>query len=269
MAEVLRVRDVSLRRDERLILDRVDWTVHEDERWVVLGRNGCGKTTLIRIAALYLHPSSGSVTVLGETLGRTDVRRLRTRIALSSAALANSLRPSLEAVDVVMTAKYAALEPWWHEYDDEDRLRATMLLARYGCEQLAEHPFGSLSSGERQRVLLARVLMSDPGLVLLDEPTAGLDLGGREELVIALDSMAAEPGPPPVVLVTHHVEEIPPHFTHCLLLADGRVLGSGEIGDVLTDATVSECFGLGVELDRRDGRWTARAVADPGSRPIR
>jgi len=268
MSPVLGVDDVSVRRDDRLILASVDWTVAAGEHWVVLGRNGSGKTTLIRIASLYLHPSSGTVTVLGETLGHTDVRRLRARIALSSSALANRLRPELAAVDVVMTAKYAALEPWWHDYDDDDRRRARDLLARYGCDHLADHPFSSLSSGERQRVLLARTLMNDPGLVLLDEPTAGLDLGGREELVLALDAMAADPRTPPVVLVTHHVEEIPPHFTHCLLLGDGRVLGRGEIGGVLTDAAVSECFGLAVELDRRDGRWTARAATGPGSRPL-
>jgi len=261
--EVLTLQAVSVRRDDRFILDDVDWTVGDDERWVLLGRNGSGKTTLIRIASLYLHPSSGTVTVLGETLGRTDVRRLRARLALSSAALANRLRPELEAVDVVMTAKYAALEPWWHDYDEEDRRRAHTLLARYGCDGLADHPFGSLSSGERQRVLLARVMMNEPDLVLLDEPTAGLDLGGREELVVTLDAMAADPSSPATVLVTHHVEEIPPHFTHCLLLGEGRVLGSGVIDEVLTDAAVSECFGLAVELDQRDGRWTARAAVRP------
>ena len=260
MTPVLDLREVSVRRDDRLILDHVDWTVHRDERWVLLGRNGSGKTTLIRIAALYLHPSEGTVTVLGETLGRTDVRRLRTRIALSSAALANTLRPSLAAADVVMTAKYAALEPWWHEYDEQDRRRARTLLTRYGCGELADHEFGSLSSGERQRVLLARVLMNQPGLVLLDEPTAGLDLGGREELVIALDDLAADPHAPPIALVTHHVEEIPGQFTHALLLADGKVLGAGPIDDVLTDEAVSECFGLAVHLRFESGRWSAVAT---------
>jgi iron complex transport system ATP-binding protein len=257
--EVLALEGVSLRRDDRLILDAIDWSVHEDEHWVVLGRNGSGKTTLIRIASLYLHPSTGTVRVLGETLGRTDVRTLRASVALSSAALANRLRPEIAAVDVVMTAKYAALEPWWHTYDDRDRQRAVSLLTEHGCGLLADHPFGSLSSGERQRVLLARTLMAEPGLILLDEPTAGLDLGGREELVLSLDALASDHRSPPSVLVTHHVEEIPVHFTHVLLLADGRILVAGPVDDVLTDAAVSTCFGLPVQLERRDGRWSARA----------
>jgi len=258
--EVLALEGVSLRRDEQLILDGIDWSVHEGEHWVVLGRNGSGKTTLIRIASLYLHPSSGTVRVLGETLGRTDVRTLRARVALSSAALANRLRPELTALEVVMTAKHAALEPWWHTYDESDRRRAERLLDDRGCGALADHSFGSLSSGERQRVLLARTLMAEPGLVLLDEPTAGLDLGGREELVLSLDALAADHRSPPSVLVTHHVEEIPARFTHAMLLSGGRILDAGPVEEVLTDESVSQCFGLAVQLEQRDGRWSARAV---------
>jgi iron complex transport system ATP-binding protein len=259
MAEVLELEGVSLRRDDRLILDDVDWTVGNDERWVVLGRNGSGKTTLIRLASLYLHPSSGTVRVLGETLGRTDVRTLRTRIGLASPALADALRPSLPAADVVMTARYAALEPWWHDYSDADQRRSRSLLARLGCEHLADQPFGLLSSGERQRVLLARMLMPSPDLLLLDEPTAGLDLGGREELVADLDVLAGDARTPAIVLVTHHVEEIPERFTHALLLASGRTLARGPIGEVLTEDALSECFGLPLELEFHRGRWSARA----------
>ncbi len=259
--ESLALVDVSLRRDERRILDHVSWTVHDDQRWVVMGRNGSGKTTLIRVASLYLHPSEGEVRVLGHTLGRTDVRRLRTRIGLSSAALADQLRPNLTPVEIVMTAKFAALEPWWHTYDDDDRGRARSLLDQMGCGARADQPFGLLSSGERQRVLLARILMNDPGLLLFDEPAAGLDLGGREELLGALQDLAGLDGTGAMVLVTHHVEEIPQDFTHALLLASGRVTAAGPLAEVLTDSNLTEVFGLDLELVHRHGRWSARARA--------
>jgi iron complex transport system ATP-binding protein len=255
----LDLRGVTKVVDERPILRDVDWQVHTGERWVVLGRNGCGKTTLLRIASLYLHPTSGTVTVLGETLGRCDVRRLRERIGFSSASFADMLRPTLDAADIVMTAKNAALEPWWHRYDDADRARAVELLGRVGIAHLASRQFGTLSSGERQRVLLARTLMNDPGIVLLDEPTAALDLAGREELVATLDALAQDPATPPVVMVTHHVEEIPASFTHALLLREGEVLARGPVGEVLTAESLGACFGLPLRLERRDGRWLAWA----------
>jgi iron complex transport system ATP-binding protein len=259
-AESLAFDQVSVRRDERHILERIDWTVHPDERWVVMGRNGSGKTTLIRLASLYLHPSSGTLRVLGQTLGRTDVRRLRTRIGLSSAALVGQLRPQLTPVEIVMTAVHAALEPWWHTYTEAERSRARTLLADLDCGPLADQPFGHLSSGERQRVLLARTLMTSPDLLLLDEPAAGLDLGGREELLISLDELAADPLTPAMVLVTHHVEEIPAQFTHALLVASGQVVDAGPIAEVLSDTAVSDCFGLALALEFRAGRWSARAA---------
>jgi iron complex transport system ATP-binding protein len=255
----LDLRGVRVVRDGRAILDSIDWTVRAGERWVVLGRNGSGKTTLIRIASLYLHPSSGEVTVLGEQLGRTDVRTLRTRIGLASPALAAQLRPGLTVIDAVMTARHAALEPWWHSYDDTDRQRAQVQLLRLGIGTMADREIGSLSSGEQQRVLLARSLMTEPGLVLLDEPTAGLDLGGREELVASLAAVAADKAAPPMVLVTHHVDEIPPGFTHALLLRAGRVLGAGPLHDTLTSDTLSDCFGLELQLEQRGGRFSAWA----------
>ena len=188
----------------------------------MLGPNGAGKTTLLRIAALYQHPTSGTVDVLGQRLGRIDVRTLRERIAFSSPALAARLEPSMTAAEVVMTARYAALAPWWHQYTDADRARAITLLDRFRCAALADHKLPTLSAGERQRVLLARTLMTDPGLVLFDEPTAGLDVGGREELIADLTEWAEDRQRPPLVLVTHHLEEIPPGFTHALVLKDGR-----------------------------------------------
>ena len=249
--------DVSLVRDGRAVLDRVSWTVGAGERWVVLGRNGSGKSSLLRIASLYLHPSSGSVEVLGERLGRTDVRTLRRRIGVASAGMADQLRGDLAALDVVMTAKNAALEPWWHSYDDADRARARTCLERMEIGGLARRSFATLSSGERQRVLLARTLMNEPGLLVFDEPTAGLDLAGREELVRSLAVLAADPDGPAIVLVTHHVEEIPDGFEHVLLLRDGRVSTMGAIGEVLDAPNLSACFGLELGIERRHGRWWA------------
>ena len=245
--------------DGNVVLADVDWQVDRGQHWIVLGLNGSGKTTLIRIASLYLHPSAGTVVVDGETLGRTDVRRLRRRIGLASSSLADQLRPDLTAADVVMTARFAALEPWWHTYDEADRSAALEALARTGCDQLARRTFGSLSSGERQRVQLARALMGDPALILLDEPTAALDLAGREDLVQSLDELAAEPSTPPMVLVTHHVEEIPARFTHVLMLKQGAIHAAGPIDRTLTAERLSSCFGIDVELTNHDGRWSARA----------
>ena len=253
----LRLTGVGVTRDGRDLLDAVDWSVGSDERWAVLGANGSGKSTLIQIAALQLHPSRGDVDVLGQRLGRTDVRTLRRRIGYAAAALADSLRPTITARDVVMTARYAALEPWWHEYDDADRAEAVDQLRRLGVDQFAEREFGTLSSGERQRVLVARTLMGEVGLVLLDEPAAGLDVGGREWLVMGLDQLGADPATPATVLVTHHLEEIPPSFTHVLLLRGGRVLAGGPIEETLTTESLSATFDLKLEVSRRGGRWTA------------
>jgi iron complex transport system ATP-binding protein len=253
----LSLRDVTLVREGRAILDTVTWTVGASERWVVLGRNGCGKSTLMKIASLYLHPSSGEVDVLGETLGRTDVRSLRKRIGVASSGMADQLRSDLIAADVVMTAKNAALETWWHTYDDADRQRARDCLERMEIGRLADRSFATLSSGEKQRVLLARTLMPEPGLLLLDEPTAGLDLAGREDLVRTLGVLAVGVDTPATVLVTHHVEEIPEGFTHVLMLREGRVLSAGTLDDVLTEVNLSECFEMPLGLERRHGRWWA------------
>ena len=254
---VLALRRVSLVRDDRTILDSIDWRVAPGERWIVLGPNGSGKTSLCRLAGLYLHPTKGDVDVLGKRLGRTDVRELRTKLGMTSQALADMLRPGLQAVDLVLTGRNAALAPYWHRYDDADRERAARLLARFGCAALASARYATLSAGERQRVLLARALMGDPPLLLLDEPAAGLDLAGREQLVAMLADVAADPATEAVVLVTHHVDEIPPGFTHVLMLADGRIAAQGPITDTLTADSLSRCFGLRLALARRGGRWMA------------
>jgi iron complex transport system ATP-binding protein len=257
-APALRLARVSVRFGDRPVLREIDWAVRPGERWVVLGRNGSGKSTMLRVASLTLHPSTGTVDVLGERLGRTDVRVLRRRIGVASSALADRLRPGISALDVVMTAHHAALEAWWHTYDDTDRDRAAKLLDQLGVGDRADQPFGTLSSGERQRTLLARTLMTEPGLLLLDEPTAGLDLGGREELVGALADLARDPASPPVVLVTHHVEEIPPGFTHALLLREGRIHAAGPLATTLTETALSSCFDLRLVLERHGHRWSAR-----------
>jgi iron complex transport system ATP-binding protein len=250
--------DVYLRIGATAILRGVTLRVDASDRWVVLGANGAGKTSVLRIAALYQHPSRGTVEVLGQQLGRCDVRVLRERIAFSSPAIASALEPRMTAVEAVMTAKHAALAPWWHRYDDADRERALGLLARFGCDGLADHPFPTLSAGERQRVLLARALMRRPELILLDEPTAGLDIGGREQLLADLAALASAPASAPVVLVTHHLEEIPPGFTHALVLGHGETIASGPIAATLTDAVLTDCFGVALRVEHADGRYTAR-----------
>ncbi|MBX3286487.1 MAG: ABC transporter ATP-binding protein [Actinobacteria bacterium] len=262
-APVLELVGVGHRRDERSILHDVSWRVGPDERWVVLGPNGSGKTTLVRIASLWLHPSTGTVRVLGEELGRTDVRPLRARVGLVSAALADRLRVDLSVADVVVTSRRGALEPWWHAYDDHDRARAADALERVGAAHLAHRLFGTLSSGERQRVQLARTLAADPELLLLDEPSAGLDLGGREDLVARLGGLAADPDTAPIVLVTHHVEEVPPGFTHALVLRAGEVVAQGPIDEALTAPVLGAAFGLPVHLEADHGRW--RAWAEPSA----
>ena len=251
------LRGVGLTREARSLLDDVDLTVQTGERWVVLGPNGSGKTSLLAIAALRLHPSRGEVAVLGQRLGRTDVRRLRRRIGFASQALADALRPDLSATDVVMTAKHGALEPWWHTWDDADRAEARECLGRMGLGGFAARTFGTLSSGERQRVLVARTLMAAPGLVLLDEPSAGLDLGARERLVADLGALAGDAATAPVVLVTHHLEEVPAGFTHALVLRDGRVLASGPLHETLTGPVLGEAFGLPLTVRHHGGRWSA------------
>lgn len=252
---------VGVRIDGRKVLRDVDWVIERAERWVVLGPNGSGKTTLVRVASLLLHPSAGEVTVLGARLGRTDLRALRGRIGIVSAAVERSLRAGITAVDVVACGLHGALEPWWHTYTEADHRRAVELLDLTGVARFAQHTFGTLSSGERQRVMLARALMSDPGLLLLDEPAAGLDIAGREGLVTLLAELAASPDTPPMVLVTHHVEEIPTGFDHALLLSDGRVHASGPIGATLDSATLSSCFGIDLDLRHDAGRWSARAAS--------
>ena len=256
----LALHGVGLTRDGRAILSDVTWDVFPGERWVVLGPNGSGKTSLVRVASFQTHPSSGDVEVLGHRLGRVNIWTLRNRIGLASSALADQLRPQLLAVDVVKTAKHGALEPWWHSYSDEDHEAAVACLDRMGVARFADREFGTLSSGERQRVLLARTLMGDPGVIILDEPTVGLDLGGREGLVRSLADLAADPTAPPMIYVTHHVEEIPPGFTSLLALKEGRIAARGRLQDELTAELLTHLFGIPLHLRHERGRYAAFAV---------
>jgi iron complex transport system ATP-binding protein len=263
MSDVLELQDVSVVREGRALVDQVSWSVKEGERWVILGPNGAGKTTLLNVASTYLFPSSGTATVLGETLGRpgTDVFELRPRIGVAGIALTEKLPKRQTVLQTVLTAAYGMTAGWQEEYEDVDEQRARAFLDRLGMSDYLDRRFGTLSEGERKRTLIARALMTDPELLLLDEPAAGLDLGGREDLVSRLTALARYHYAPAQVLVTHHVEEIPPGYTHALLLRDGAVVAAGPADDVLTEANLSDTFNLPLTLDRTAGRFTARRAA--------
>ncbi len=257
---VVRLTDVTVARGGVPLLRGVSWTVRPDERWAVLGANGAGKTTLLQVAAGVLAPARGEVELLGEPVADADLDELLPRVGWASAALADRLPADERVLDVVLTAAYAAVRRGAERYDEPDEARARALLARLGCRLLADRRVGTLSEGERKRVQIARALMSDPELLLLDEPAAGLDLGGREALVRQLARLAADPTAPAVVLVTHHVEEVPPGFTHALLLRGGETVAAGAVEEVMRGAALSACFGLPLRVTRQDGRYTARAA---------
>ena len=255
------LNDVVVRRSGRAILDSVDLTISEGDRWAVLGPNGAGKSTLVRLLAARLHPTSGTVDLFGERLGRTDIFELRPLIGLASQELAETVPVEEKVLDVVVTAGYGIVGRWREQYDEMDLDRARVLLDAFGVVDKADRMFGTLSTGERKRVLSARALMTDPELLLLDEPAAGLDLGGREELVRTLSQLAKDPATPVTVLVTHHVEEIPPGYTHALLLRHGGVVAAGPIGETITSQNLTRTFGLPLVVDRHGERFSARSVA--------
>ncbi|MCI9857960.1 ABC transporter ATP-binding protein [Microbacterium proteolyticum] len=260
MPQVLEFSDVVVRRNGRDIVSHLDWTVADDERWVILGPNGAGKTTVLQLADTLLHPTSGAVTILGERLGRTDVFELRPRIGFASSAMARRVPPEETVLDVVLTAAFSVVGRWREDYDDIDERRALRVLAEWKLDHLADRTFGTLSDGEQKRVQIARAVMTDPELLLLDEPTASLDLGAREELLSLLSGYAQAPTTPAMVMVTHHVEEIPVGFTHVLLLRDGEVVASGPLGEALTAENLTVTFGLEIALTHEGGRYAARAV---------
>lgn len=257
---VVDLRDVDVAVGGVPVLRDIDWTIRAGERWVIVGPNGSGKTTLLRLLSSWLRPWSGTATVLGETLGRTDMRALRRRVGYTSQALTDLLRPTMTPHEVVLAAPNGALETWWHRYGDDQHADASTQLRIFGIDEEMEHrALRTLSSGERQRVLLARAFTGRPGIVILDEPTAGLDVGGREDLLRRLDA-AAETTAAPLVLVTHHLEEIPPAFDRVVLLAGGRFVGQGPAGALLTSERLSDLYGVALEVTARDGRWSAVAA---------
>ena len=260
MVAVVDLADVTIVRGGATLLNEVTWRVDESDRWVIIGPNGAGKTTLLQVIAAQIHPSSGVAGLLGEVLGTVDVFDLRPRIGLTSAALAERIPRGERVHDVVVSASYAVVGRWREEYDALDHERADELLAQLRIGALADRTFGTLSEGERKRVQIARALMTDPELLLLDEPAAGLDLAGRESLVRTLSELAVDPYAPASVLVTHHVEEIPLGITHALLLKRGEVVGSGPLRETLTSAALTATFDMPVTHTETDGRWSARAV---------
>ncbi|GEP48969.1 ABC transporter ATP-binding protein [Microbacterium saccharophilum] len=261
MPQVLDFADVVVRRNARNIVDHVTWTVSDDQRWVVLGPNGAGKTTILQLAATLIHPTSGAVTILDERLGRTDVFELRPRIGFASSAMAKRIPPEETVLDVVLTAAFSVLGRWNEDYETIDERRARRVLAEWKLEHLAERTFGTLSDGEQKRVQIARSVMTDPELLLLDEPAASLDLGAREELLGLLGGYAQAPTTPAMIMVTHHVEEVPVGFTHALLLRDGAIVAAGPIAETLTGENLTATFGVEIALSEDGGRFAARAAS--------
>ncbi|HEY0258622.1 MAG TPA: ABC transporter ATP-binding protein [Lacisediminihabitans sp.] len=260
MASVLQLSDVSVVRDGNPILTSVNWTVEGDERWVILGPNGAGKTTMLQVAAALIHPSSGTARILSDTLGSVDVFDLRPRIGFASTAMARRIPGQERVLDVVLTAAYSVVGRWNESYEDIDVRRAQRVLAEWKLGHLEDRRFGDLSDGEQKRVQIARAVMTDPELLLLDEPAASLDLGAREELLQLLSGYASAPGAPAIVMVTHHVEEIPLGFDRALLLANGAITAAGPIGEVITSEKLSETFGRPLQVTEDEGRFSARAA---------
>jgi iron complex transport system ATP-binding protein len=260
MVNVIQLTDVSVVRGGSSILDSVNWSVDDDQRWVILGPNGAGKTTLLQIAAAIMHPSGGTAEILEEPLGGTDLFELRPRIGFASTALARKVPANERVLDVVMTAAYSVTGRWNEEYEDIDERRAQRVLAEWKLDHLAERTFGTLSDGEQKRVQIARAVMTDPEILLLDEPAASLDLGSREELLQLLGGYASQPKSPAIIMVTHHVEEIPKGFTHVLLLSEGKIVSSGPLEEALSADALTQAFGIDIELTESEGRYSARAA---------
>jgi iron complex transport system ATP-binding protein len=259
MATVLDFNNVTVLRDQKPILNNVDWQVQSNQRWVIVGPNGAGKTTLLRVAASQIHPSTGTAKLLGSTLGQVNVFDLRTRIGFASNAMSSHIPNSETVLDAVMTASYGITGRWNEKYDDVDERRARRVLAEWQLDELADRPFGTLSDGEKKRAQIARSVMPDPEILLLDEPVASLDMAAREHTITVLGNYASAPTAPAIVMVTHHIEEIPQGFTHALILSRGQVYAAGEIDSTLTTEKISGAFGFGLEVTRDGHRFRVKA----------
>jgi iron complex transport system ATP-binding protein len=258
MSRVIDFNNLSVLRDKKPVLSNVDWQVDSDQRWVIIGPNGAGKTTLLRVAAAQIQPSSGTARVLGQTLGEVNVFELRTRIGFASNALSSHIPNSETVLNSVMTASYAVTGRWNESYDEIDVRRAMRVLNEWQLADLADRAFGTLSDGEKKRAQIARAVMPDPELLLLDEPVASLDLAAREQTVSVIGAYAAESAAPAMVMVTHHLEEIPAGFTHAIILSQGQVYAAGEIDSTLTGEKLSEAFGVRLSVSHEDGRYRSR-----------
>ncbi|KAA8723994.1 iron complex transport system ATP-binding protein [Corynebacterium spheniscorum] len=257
---LINFRDVSFIRDGRTLVGPVNWQVELDERWVIIGPNGAGKTTLIRMASAEEFPSTGEAYIMGEKIGKTDMRDLRAMIGVSSAALGNRIPAEEKVADLVISAGYAVLGRWREEYEELDFAQADEILEQVGAKHLADRTWGTLSEGERKRVMVARALMINPELLILDEPSAGMDLGGREDLVGYLSDIAMDPDAPAIVMITHHVEEIPAGFTHAMLIDEGKIIAQGLLNTVLTSENLTKTFHQPIQVDRIGERYFARRV---------
>lgn len=255
---IIDMAGVSVVREGKSILYPLDWQVELDERWIIIGPNGAGKTTLMKLAAAQLFPTTGTISLVGEEMGHVDLREVRTAIGMSSSAMAQRIPDDEKVADIVISAGYDVMGRWREEYGEVDQARAVETLEKVGAIHLTDQVWGTLSEGERKRTLIARALMNDPELLLLDEPGAGLDLGGREDLIELLAEIAADPDAPAMVMITHHVEEIPPGFSHAMLLDEGHVIAQGLLDDVLTAENLTETFHQPITIKREGGRWFAR-----------
>lgn len=259
MQSLIEMRMVSLYRSGHPILEGINWSVQEGQRWVIIGPNGAGKTSLLSLVSTYIFPTSGSITILGNEIGKIDSAQLKPRIGITSSANLDLIAPDEKVIDFVLSSAYGIYGRWNEDYDLWDESRAKALLATLGIKELANRDFGTLSEGERKRSMIARSLMSDPELLLMDEPAAGLDLGAREDLLQRISAFALSPSAPASVIVTHHLEEIPAGSTHILVLDKGKIFAAGPINQVLTSQLLSDLYRLKISLEFKDGRFFARA----------
>ena len=260
MQSLVALTDVSVLRSGKAIIDQLTWSVNAHERWVIIGPNGAGKTTLLSLLSSYLFPSKGSVSILGSTLGTVDSAELKTRVGMTSAALLSLIPEDEKVGDIVLSSAYAVFGRWNEDYDPWDESRSSALLSTLGVKELRDRLFVTLSEGEKKRVMIARALMPDPELLLMDEPAAGLDLGGREDLLKRISSFAVDPAAPATITVTHHLEEIPTATTHVLVLKAGRSFAQGLIESTLTSEMLSDLYEIRLQLGTHLGRYFARAL---------